>query len=223
MRPSALPEGAAPQLPAPGGASQMQLDQPRGVALQAGGEAEFVGSPPEQALGWLAEQPLAAGVDQAQRAGVVKGEHRDVDFSHHALQQRGGFQRAEPPLAQLVHQRVEFEHGEAERVFGARSAGAQRIVLLANRRQHVRKRLQRANHPLAHGEGARQREHRQRDGERPLRAGGEVAGPEQHEGDHQRRQPGDEGEDGDLAFVGGGHECLQPRAQSPEPGARREP
>ena len=83
------------------------------ITLEAAGEAELFGAPAEQPLRCLAEQPLAARVHQSERGRVVECEHRDVDLRHHALQEGGGFERAEPALLQFGHQRVHLEHREA--------------------------------------------------------------------------------------------------------------
>jgi len=153
--------------------------------------------------GLLREQAFAGGVDHAERAGfVVEGEDGDVNLGHHAPQQRGRLERAQPALAQLVHQRVHLEHREAQRVVRVGAARAERVVLLPDGGKHVRERLERTHDALAEGEGEREPGAHEEQGERPLRARGEVSPPEQPERDGERRERRGEREARDLALVG---------------------
>ena len=112
------------------------------------------------------------------------------------------------PLLELRHQRVHLEHREPERVVRVRMPRLQRVILLANGGDHVRESLQRADHPLAQRRDAEQEYERDQHGQRELRANGEVAGPEQHERDDQRRQHRHQGDDSDLTLVRGTHSIV---------------
>ncbi len=99
MRESSLAEGAAAHAPASGAAGKRKLHGARGLAFEAGAEAEFAGGEAEQALGGAGEQAFAGAIDEAQFVFVVEGKNGDVDFFHDRAEQPGGFQRAEALLA----------------------------------------------------------------------------------------------------------------------------
>ena len=83
VRPPALPELTAPDLPAADAAREGGVDDARCVAGQTVAEIEFLGVPPEQPFRRLAEQPRAGSIDELQLVLLVEGEDRDVDFRHH--------------------------------------------------------------------------------------------------------------------------------------------
>ena len=66
VRPAALAELAAADLPAADAAGKRRVDDARRFAGQAVGEAELLGASAEQPLGRLAEQPRAGAVDELQ-------------------------------------------------------------------------------------------------------------------------------------------------------------
>ena len=70
----------------------------------------------------------------------------------------------------------------------AGSAGAQGKVTLAQRRMHIRKRLQRANDHGAHTEAERKPGSHNEDGAGPLRFAGVIAGPKQDQGDEDGKR-----------------------------------
>ena len=92
------------------------------------------------------EQALARAVEQLQLGAGVEREHRDVDLLHHLAQERRGLERAQPLLAQHLGERVDLDERLAQRVVAAPDARAEREVLLAQRPQQVRQRLQRPRH-----------------------------------------------------------------------------
>ena len=85
----------------------------------------------------LAENAFARAIHQAQAARAIERKHRYVNFLHHFAQQGGGFQRAEPLLAQRFAQRVHFPQNFAEHVFAIRAAGADGKISLTQRGQQV--------------------------------------------------------------------------------------
>ncbi len=201
VRPPALAERAAPQLPAPAAAGKVGVQHPRRLAVQALGEPQLLGAPPHQPLGRVGQQPLAGAVHQPEALLVVEGEDGDVDLLHHARQERGGLERAEPLLAQGLAERVDLQQRQAEGVVAARAAGADREVLLAQRGQHVGERLEGAHDPLAQGEDGGQPEaaDQQRDG--PADLGAVAADPDQDQRERDAGQARQEGQQDDAPLV----------------------
>ena len=70
VRAAALPELAAPDLPAADAAGERRVDDARRLAVEAVVEAELLGVPAEQPLRRLAEQPRAGAVDELQLAAA---------------------------------------------------------------------------------------------------------------------------------------------------------
>ena len=153
MRLAALPERRATQLPPSGAAGEHRVDGSRRIAAQALFEAELCARAAEEALAGLREQALARAIEQPQPVRLVEGEDRDVDLLHHRAQQRCRLERAQSLRAQRRREHVHLEQREAERVAVARAARARGEISLAQRSQHVRDRLQWANHALARREG----------------------------------------------------------------------
>ncbi len=79
----------------------------------------------------------------------IEREHRDVDLGADLVQQRAGLERFEALIAQRLAQRVDFDHDLAERIARVGVAAAQRVVAFAQCFEHVRERLQRADHARA--------------------------------------------------------------------------
>ena len=180
VRPPALAELAAADLPAADAAGERRVDDARRLAGQAVRQVQISSaSPPEQPLGRLAEQPRAGAVDELQLVLLVEGEDRDVDLRHHLAQQRRRLERVEALMAQRLDQRVDLDHHLAERIAAARAARADREVPFAERGEQVRERLQRKDDPLAQREGEAEAEGDDQDRERPLDLGRVVAGPEE--------------------------------------------
>ena len=188
VRPAALAELAAPDLPAADAAGERRVDDARRFAGQAIGEVELGRRrrPSSRSAGWL-EEPRAGAVDELQLVLFVEGEHRDVDLGHHLAQQRRRLERVEALVAERLDERVDFDHDLAERIAAARAAGADREVAFAERGEQVRQRLERQDDALAQREREAEAEGDDEDGQRPLDLGRVVAGPEKDERDERAR------------------------------------
>ena len=148
-----------------------------------------------------AEQALPRAVRELQGRGRVEGEDRDVDLLHHLPEESGRLEGAEPLLAQGLGERVHLGERLPEGVVAPPHPGAEREVLLAQRAEEVRERLQRPGHRLARGRGQGEPGEDDEDAERPLRPRREVAAEEEDAGEDEGREPGAEGEELDAAVV----------------------
>ena len=180
---SALAEAAAPRLEASHPSGQAHLEHPGLVGGDPVFEAQLAGGAAEELLRGSAQEALAGAVGQAQAMLAVEGEHGDVDLLHHLAQQRGGLERSQPLRAQGVGEGVDLEHRLAEGVVRTWAARAEAEVLLAERRQEVRERLQGAHHGVLDRESEAHPEEDHEQAQRPLRPGRVVAGEEQDEGE----------------------------------------
>ena len=100
VRPAALAEQAAPDLPAADAAGKRSGDDARRLAAQALVEIELGRAPPEEPFRRLAQESGAGAVHELELVILVEGEDRDVDLRHHLSQQRRGLERVEPLMAQ---------------------------------------------------------------------------------------------------------------------------
>ena len=100
-RPAGTCRAAPPSARAPPG--NVELEHAGRVALRHPPSPSSLGRSPEQPLAGL-RRAAARRARLTSRSAplVVEREDRDVDLGHHAAQQRGGLERTEPPLAQLV-------------------------------------------------------------------------------------------------------------------------
>ena len=188
VRPAALAERAAPDLPPADAAGKRGVDDARRLAVEAVLQAELLGAPAEQALRRLREQPRAGAIDELQLCVLVEREDRDVDLRHHLAQERRRFERVEALVAQRLDQRVDLDHHLAERIAAARAAGADGEVPFAERGEQVRQGLKRQDDALAEREREAQAEGDDDDGQRPLDLRRVVAGPEKDERDQRAGQ-----------------------------------
>jgi hypothetical protein len=78
------------------------------------GEPELLGRLTDEAVGRVAQQPLARAVDQPQDPVRTEREHRDVDLLQHLAQRLRGLDRAEALIAQDAFQRVHLLIGERQ-------------------------------------------------------------------------------------------------------------
>ncbi len=102
MRQARLAERSAPHSPAPRAAGKRKFHGARGVAFERGAEAQLGGGKPQQTLDGTREQSFACAIHEAKFVFIVEGKNRHIDFFHHRAQERAGFQRAEPLLAQRL-------------------------------------------------------------------------------------------------------------------------
>ena len=213
VRPPALAEEAAPDLPSADAARKRGGDDARRFAAQAVVEVELRGPATEQPLGRLAQEPRAGAVDELQLVLLVEREDRHVDFGHDFAEQRRRLERVEPLVPERLDEGVDLDHDLAERIATAGAARADRKVALAKRGQQVRERLQRQDDAFAQRQREPEAERDDEDGQRPLHLGRVVAGPEEDERDEPARQRRRERHQQDAAVVaqtrfargGGGH------------------
>ena len=201
VRQSFLTEGATPHLPAPPGPRQLEIDHSWRVRGEARPEPQLRRAAAQRLLARPPEQRRARAVDEPQRLRAVEREHGDVDLFHHAPQQRRRLQRTEPLGAQILAETVQLEQEQAERVRRVRPAGAHREIPLPQRGEHVRDRLERADHVLAQGRGDREPGDHDDAGESPLRTRGEVAQPQEGQGEGESRHAREEREQQDATLV----------------------
>jgi hypothetical protein len=131
---------------------EAELEEPRGLALETGGEPNLGGVPAEDALGGLAEEQLAGLVGEPELAFAVEGKNRDIDLLHHSAEERGGLERAEPLILEGAAEGVDLGQDFAERLIAPGAAGADGEVALAQRGEQVGHRLQRADDVILEGE-----------------------------------------------------------------------
>ena len=131
----------------------------------------------------------------------VEREDGDVDLFHHTAEQRGRFEGAQPLGAEIVAQTVQLEEQQSERVLGIRPPGAERIVALAQRGQHVGDGLQGSHDVFPYDRRARQPDARDHERERPLCAGSEVAEPEEAQGERDSWEAPEQREPKDAPLV----------------------
>ena len=112
-------------------------------------QAERVGVAVQAALWRPREQSLAGAVHEPELPLRIEGEHGHRDLLHHGAEQARRVERAQPLLAQRVGERVDLDQHLAERIVAPRAPRADREVLLAQRREEVRQRLEREDDALA--------------------------------------------------------------------------
>ena len=154
------------------------------------------------ALRRAAQQALAGAVHELQPLTLVEGEDGDVDLHHHLAQQGRGFERVEALTAKRIGQDVHFEHHIVERIAAARAARADREITLAQRRQQVRRGLQRSDDARAKRGEEAEKAAADQDGEGPLDLGRVVAGPEDDHRHDRPRRGGGQREEEDALIVG---------------------
>jgi hypothetical protein len=147
-----LTELAAPKLPAAATAGERAFERTRRLALEREAESQLRRGRADRPAAVGAQQRLARAVHEPQRALLVERENGGVDLGQDRAQQHGGLERAEASLAQDFAQCVGLGEDQAERVIAAGATRVDRVVLLPQRGEYVRERLQRADH------GASQRE-----------------------------------------------------------------
>ena len=201
MGQSVLPEGAAAHLPAARAAGKRRVEGARALPVEPVAQSERVRRAADAALGRLAQQPLAAAVDQPEPAVPVEGEDGDVDLLDHPPEQRGGLELPQALAPQRLAQRVHLEQREPEGVVGAGAAGPDRVVALAQRGEQIGDGLERAHHPLAQQQRTDQPGADREQGEGEPDAQGMIAGPEQPGRHQHRRQAGGEGAGEDARLV----------------------
>src|SRR6266850_6324898 len=201
VRQAALPEGPAPQSPAPGTARKIQLHGARRIPVQAGAESQLFRRKTQETLHRPSQQALAGAINEAQLRVVVERKDGEVDFFHHGAQQRAGFQRAQALLPQRLAERVHFNDHFAHGVVAARAARPQRKILFAQGRQQIRKCLQGEDHPGAQREGESQPKRNDKKSQRPKRAGRKISRPQQNERNQRTRKACSQREELDAALI----------------------
>ena len=186
VRQTVLPEHPAPHFPAASAAGKGQRIDARRVAGKRASETQTRRVAAEQLLRCTAEQRRAAAVYEPEGVGGVEREDGDVDLLHHAAEQRGRLEGAEPLRPEIVAQAVQLEEQQPERVFGIRPASPQRVVALAQRGEHVRHGLQGPHDLLPHDGRAGEPNSRDDECQCPLGARREVTEPEESERERER-------------------------------------
>src|SRR6266568_5502079 len=143
-----LAERPAAQPPSSGTARECQLHGVRGFAFQTGSQSQLLRGETQQAPFGTAQQSFSGAIDQAQLIVVVEGEDREIDLLHYGPQEGIGFQRAQALLSKHFTERIDFNYHLTHGVVGSRTASAQGKVLLPQRRQEIRKCLQRKNNAM---------------------------------------------------------------------------
>src|SRR5216684_7287703 len=146
---AALAERPATHSPAPRTAWKRQLHGVRGFALQASSQSQLLRGEAQQAPFGTAQETLASTIDQPQPAVVVEGEDRQVNLLHYRPQEGIGLQRAQALLPKYFTEGIDFNYHLTHGVVGSPPASAQGKVLLPQRRQEIRKCLQRKNNAMA--------------------------------------------------------------------------
>ncbi len=131
-------------------------------------QAEFARAAAEAAGMGQAQQLEPGVVHQLQRVFAVKGKQGRVHHFQDAGQQGGGLKGAHALFLQQVGECVHLRGQLAERVMGAGSAGAEGVVALAQRRDHVGERLQRPDQALNQS-GGRQHQIQEQAGDQQQR------------------------------------------------------
>ena len=210
---AALAERARPDLPPPRPAGERGFPDLRRALLEKRREAELLGAAAEQPRLRLAEQALAGAVDELQPPRSSKANTAtsisSMTFDSSAVASRAPSRCSRSVSASALTSSSTSPSGSS----GPRPAGADREVLLAQRRQQIGERLQRADDALAQ----RQREGEPRPDEdrrqRPAELRREVARPQEHERDRHRGQRRQERQEQDPPFVrqrAGGHGVISP-------------
>src|SRR5438128_8063523 len=96
--------------------------------LETNVETKLLAGSPQQACRRLSQQFLTGPVNQPQSLIRIKSKDSEIDLRHHGAQQRGGFHRSQPLLAQRLAQFVDFEHDLAQGVATRGTPTANRIV-----------------------------------------------------------------------------------------------
>ena len=171
------------------------MDLRVGAALDANVAVEVQSQPPRVQSTRLEEQgkrdpeELPGGaIRQHRPAAAVEGEHRHLDLVHHAPQERARFQRPHALGVQGIREVVDLEEQLAQGIASPGAAPADGEILLAERREQVRRGLQRAQDALAESQ-RREEPDQDRDGAHGPAdlAVVDVEVEEQHAGKHRRR------------------------------------
>ena len=142
----------------------------------------------------LAKDAFAGAIDQAQTAGAIEGEDRDVNLFHDFAQQRGGLESAEPLPAQRFAERVHFPEHFAEHVFTIGAAGADGKISLAQGGEKIGKRAQRKHDAALRGERKTEPGDHHHDRQSPLQLRREIASPQKYQRDGRAAQPRGQGQ-----------------------------
>src|SRR6266404_2692851 len=145
---AALAERPATQPPASGATRKCQLHGVRGFAFQTGSQSQLLRGEPQQAPFGTAQQSFSGAIDQPQLIVVVEGEDGEIDLLHYGPQEGIGFQRAQTLLTKDFTEGIDFNYHLTHGVVGSRPTSAQGKVLLPQRRQEIRKCLQRKNNAM---------------------------------------------------------------------------
>ena len=170
-RDAALPEMPGAHFPPPRPAGKRQACAGGPAHREALRQPELVGGPSQKPLEGPRQQPLPGAVDDAQAAIGIEGEDRHGNLLHDRAQQRRGFERAQPLLAQRVGQRVHLDEHFAQRIVAPLPARADREVFLAQGRQQIRQRLQGVDDAVAQRDRDAPPEPDDEQGEGPLDLG----------------------------------------------------
>jgi hypothetical protein len=126
VRPPALTEAAAPDLPAPDAAGERRGDHAWCLAAQALGQVQIGRASSEQTFRRLAQEARARAVHELQLVILVEREDRDIDLGHHLSQEGCGLERVEALVPQRFDEGVDFDHDFAEGIAASGAAGADR-------------------------------------------------------------------------------------------------
>ncbi len=161
----------------------------------------MLGGAAEQSFGGLREQSFSGAVHQPDAPVVVEREHGDVDLGHHRAQERRRFKRTEALGAERLAEQIRFEKCQPERIVAVSAARANRVVALAQGREHVGQRLQWTHDALAQDHRRDQPGADEDETERPLDLAAVAVAPQEHHGHDDTRQPGENAEAKDEALV----------------------
>ena len=167
--------------------------------------------PSSRSIGRASSRSPARFARRSRRSGSNE-KTATGNLLHHRAQQRGRFERSEALLAKRFGQRVHLDQHLAERVVFTLTARADREVLLTQRREQVRQRLQRVDDAIAQRRRHAPPEADDEERERPLHLRREVAAPQQNQRDAGAGQAGQERHQQDAAVVG------QPALEAPAHG-----
>ncbi len=204
MRQAAEAEGAAPHFEAPAGAGQVEIDHLRRLSGQRAREAQplrIQAARLQQPGERHAHQPLRAAVREHCLAALVESDHRHLDLVHHPAQQRARFQRSDALRVQGVGELIDLQQELGQRVARTGAAPAHREILLAQGGDQVGRRLQRAQHALAHRQRDEEPDQHHQRADRPADLAVLHPQPEEDQRRHHGGQPGPERENEDVQVV----------------------
>ena len=155
VRDAALAKLAGVNHPARGGAREpdcrRDLNHVFAGVAEEHFELEFFGGSAEIAGGVEFEEPLGGGIDEAQASGLIEGKNGRVEFGDDAAEEGGGLKRAETLGLVHVGEGIDFDGEVAEGVVDSGSAGAEGVVLFAQRSDYVGEGLERADDLIHEG------------------------------------------------------------------------